>query len=79
MSELLQQMDFWHWWVIAAAFGLLALLRRSRTWLWPMLLAGLVGYLVLLQPGMFWYRQWMYFLLPSLLLSWLGRSRGKDD
>jgi membrane protein implicated in regulation of membrane protease activity len=75
MGGLLQRMDSWHWWLIALSLGLLALLLRRRILAWPALAALLVGCLVYMQPGMFWYQQWLYFLLPSAVLAWLGRSR----
>lgn len=74
MLDLLQQMDAVHWWVLTVTFVLIALLRRRRRWLWPGFIALLVGFLVFLQPGMFWYRQWLLFLAPSLLLMWLDRG-----
>lgn len=79
MLNLLQQMDTVHWWLLAGVLLILAAVRRSAAWLWPGLCATGVGYLVLIQPGMFWYRQWLFFLLPSLVLWWLNRSRNKTD
>lgn len=75
MADLLQQMDSWHWWLIALSLGLLALLLRRSLLIGPAVAAMLVGCLVFMQPGMFWYQQWLYFLLPSAVLAWLARGR----
>lgn len=75
MAELLQRMDAWHWWLISLVLLALALLIRRRWPVWPALSSSLVGYMVLIQPGMFWHRQWLYFLLPAIVLVWLDRRR----
>ena len=73
MAEWLQNMDFWHWWVIAIIFIVLEVFSPAAFFLWLGLSAGIVGVFMLIQPEMTWEWQLTLFALFSVVSTVLGR------
>ncbi len=65
--DWLQAMDYWHWWSLAIVFLVLEMLLSGVFFLWMAVAAGIVGALVLIQPGMFWQYQIAWFAAITLV------------
>ncbi len=63
----LQVMDYWHWWSLGIVFLIMEMLLSGVFFLWMAVAAGIVGVLVLLQPGMFWRYQFLWFAVITLV------------
>lgn len=61
------QMDHWHWWIVAVVLLILEVVSPAFFFLWLAGAAGLVGALVLLFPDLGWKAQWLCFSGFSLL------------
>ena len=72
--EWLQAVDYWHWWVLAVVLVILEVLSPGVFFLWMGIAAGVVGFLVYLQPGMFWEYQILFFAVFSVVSIVLGRA-----
>jgi membrane protein implicated in regulation of membrane protease activity len=84
MADFLQSLDFWHWWLGGVVLVILEIFAPGIFLLWIGLSALAVGVLVWLNPGMFWYWQWLIFAGLSVgfaLLghSWFSRRSGSED
>ena len=73
MAEWLQNMDFWHWWVIGIVFVVLEVFSPAAFFLWLGLSAGIVGLFMLVQPEMTWEWQLTLFALFSVISTVAGR------
>ena len=74
MGDWLQNMDFWHWWVLGILFIVLEVFSPAAFFLWLGISAGIVGVFVLLDPGMFWEWQVLLFAVFSVVSTVLGRK-----
>ena len=59
--DWLQAVDYWHWWVLGVVLIVLEILSPAAFFLWLGISAGVVGLVVLFNPGMFWTQQWLLF------------------
>lgn len=57
----LQGIDYWHWWILGVFLVILEILSPGVFFLWMGVAAGLVGLLVMLQPGLDWEYQILAF------------------
>ena len=55
------EIEFGHWWVIAAALGALDMLARRGTFLWLGVTALIVGLVVFVLPDLSWQAQCLIF------------------
>ncbi|MEI7611232.1 MAG: NfeD family protein, partial [Rhodospirillaceae bacterium] len=55
------EIEFWHWWVIAAALGAVDMLARRGTFLWLGVTALIVGLVVFVLPDLSWQAQCLIF------------------
>lgn len=69
----IQWLDYWHWWLLGVALLTLEMFAPGVFFLWLGLAAGVVGALVLVQPGMFWHWQVLVFAVLSVALIVVGR------
>jgi hypothetical protein len=69
----MQWLDYWHWWLLGVALLTLEMFAPGVFFLWLGLAAGVVGALVLFQPGMFWHWQVLIFAVLSVALIVVGR------
>ncbi len=83
IAEFLNQLEFWHWWVLAAVLIVLEVLAPSTVLLWPGIAAAIVGVVLLISPDVGWQAQVLVFAVLSVvsLGVWMGllRSRFVDS
>jgi len=58
--------EFWYWWVAAAAFLVIEILLPGVFFLWLGFAAGIVGIVALIFPGMTWPYQVVIFAVLSV-------------
>ena len=73
MAEWLQNVDFWHWWMLAIVLVILEVFSPAAFFLWLGISAGIVGLFMLIQPEMTWEWQLTLFALFSVVSTVLGR------
>lgn len=59
--------DFWHWWILAAALIIVEILLPSFFALWLAIAAALTGFLLLIFPALGWEWQLLLFALFSVV------------
>ena len=64
--------EFWHWWVLAIAFGIAEVFLPGFVLIWLGVAAGTVGIVLLAVPALGWEYQLLLFAVVSVasLLSW---------
>ncbi|MFM1890992.1 MAG: hypothetical protein RLZ44_69 [Pseudomonadota bacterium] len=73
MDAWLQQLAYWHWWLLGVVLLLLEMFAPGVFFLWMGLAAGVVGVWLLLQPALGWQIQVLAFAVLSVGLAVLGR------
>ena len=73
MTVFLQQVEFWHWWVLGVVLLILEVFAPGAFFLWLALAAGIVGLVVMMIPAMAWEAQLLLFALLSVASFLLGR------
>lgn len=73
MNEFFQQIDFWHWWVLAVIFVVLEVFSPAAFFLWLGFAAGIVGLVVMLMPDLSWEIQLTLFAVFSVISTVVGR------
>lgn len=63
----LEQLDYWHWWILAAVLIILEVFAPGAFFLWLGIAAGVVGGLVYLSPAMTWEYQLLAFSVLSVV------------
>jgi len=63
----LSTVDYWHWLVLGVILVILEVLSPGAFFLWLAISAGIVGVLLLLNPGMAWEYQILAFALFSVV------------
>jgi membrane protein implicated in regulation of membrane protease activity len=63
----LEQLDYWHWWILAAALIILEVFAPGAFFLWLGIAAGVVGGLAYLAPAMSWEYQLLAFSVMSVV------------
>ena len=78
----MNELDFWHWWGIAAALGALDMLARRGDFLCAGVGALVVGLVLFFFPGLSWPGQLLVFagvgLVVVLVSRRLARRGGRD-
>lgn len=72
--EWLQQIDYWHWWVLAVALVILEVFSPGVFFLWMGIAAGVVGFAVMITPDLSWEYQVLIFAFFSVVSIAAGRS-----
>ena len=69
---ILEQLDYWHWWVIGIVLIMLELFVPGAFFLWMGIAAGLVGVVLLAAPEMGWQYQFIIFAIVSVfsIVAW---------
>ncbi|MEZ5815087.1 MAG: NfeD family protein [Alphaproteobacteria bacterium] len=62
----LEEMIYWHWWVLAGVFFILEVLSMSFFFLWIGVSAVLIGLLLLIAPDMAWQLQFSLWAAISV-------------
>lgn len=73
MMQWLQQVDFWHWWVLGVALIILEVFSPGVFFLWMGIAAGIVGLVVWQLPDLSWEYQILLFALFSVTSVIAGR------
>lgn len=76
--DLLSEIVFWHWWVLAGLLLIVEMSSPSYFFLWLGIAAAAVGFLVLVFPGMAFGIQFAAFGVLSIIAA-LGWRRQRDD
>jgi membrane protein implicated in regulation of membrane protease activity len=63
----LEQLDYWHWWILAAVLIILEVFAPGAFFLWLGIAAGVVGGLVYLSPATTWEYQLLAFSVLSVV------------
>lgn len=61
METLIQQVDYWHWWILAGILLLIEMLAPSFFFLWLSIAAAITGLVLLAVPELGWQYQLMVF------------------
>jgi len=64
MNEFLQNIEYWHWWVLGILLVLLEMFSPGVFMLWMGIAAFIVGIVVWADPTMIW--KWQIFLFTGL-------------
>jgi membrane protein implicated in regulation of membrane protease activity len=62
---ILEEMVFWHWWVLAFGFLVLEMIATAYFFLWLGAAAGVIGMVMLIMPELSWEAQWGVWALLS--------------
>lgn len=71
--EFTDQINYWHWWVLAVIFVVLEVFSPAAFFLWMGVAAGLVGFIVLAMPELAWEYQFLAFAIFSVASIVLSR------
>ena len=69
---MLQQLTYWHWYILAALLVILEVFAPGAFLLWIGIAAGVVGTVLYFAPGLSWEYQFILFALVSVgsILAW---------
>ena len=69
---ILEQAQFWHWWVAGVALVILEVFAPGFILMWLGVAAGVVGFALLAMPDLAWQYQWLTFavLAVSSVITW---------
>ena len=75
--ELLERIEFWHWWVFAAALITIEMFAPSTVFLWPAIAAAIVGFALLAIDNMGWQYQALVFAALTVIsiVAWRSYAR----
>jgi len=66
MAELFQNIDHWHWWILAVALVIFEMFAPGTFFMWMGISAAVVGTVVLIAPGIGWEYQVLVFAVLSV-------------
>ncbi len=77
--ELLTNLDYWHWWIIAIVLIILELFAPGAFMLWIGISAAIVGLLLAIFPAMSWEIQFILFAVFSIasIFAWRRYDKAK--
>ncbi|HEV8391920.1 MAG TPA: NfeD family protein [Dongiaceae bacterium] len=80
----LSDMQFWHWWILAALFAGIEILAPGVFFIWLGAAAALTGLIALVIPSLGWEIEALIFAVLAVVTvvfwrSYLKKSKGKDD
>ncbi len=67
MNEILDGIEFWHWWVLAALLMAIEVLAPTTVFLWTGISAAAVGVVILVADGIGWQTQVLMFSVLSVV------------
>lgn len=70
---ILEQLTFWHWWVLGLALLILELFAPAAYFIWFGASAAVIGVLLLLFPFLTWQTQLFIFAVLSVVAVLAGR------
>ncbi|MCG8360824.1 MAG: NfeD family protein [Kiloniellales bacterium] len=74
---ILEQIEFWHWWVAAILFIVIEVFAPGAIFLWMGVAAGVVGAALLAVPATGWEIQFLVFAVLSVgsVIGWRAYQR----
>ena len=77
--ELLERIEFWHWWVFALALITIEVFAPSAVFLWPAIAAAIVGIALLAIDNMGWQYQALLFAALTVIsiVAWRAYARNR--
>lgn len=81
LSELIQELTYWHWWIAAGVLMILEMMAPGAFFLWLGISAALLGVIVLVIPGMSWEIQLILFGIFSVaaIFLWVRFKKGRPS
>jgi len=67
MNELLSELNYWHWWILAVVLVVLEMFAPGVIFLWIGIAAAIMGAITLLFTGMTWEIQLFIFSILSVV------------
>lgn len=64
---MLEELSYWHWWILAAALIILEMFAPGAFFLWLGISAAVVGLIILILPAMSWEYQLLLFSVLSVI------------
>lgn len=74
MTALLENLVFWHWWVLGLALLVLEIMMPGTFFLWLAVAAGITGLVMLVFPGMGWELELVVFAVLAVASVLIGRA-----
>ncbi|HIO93515.1 MAG TPA: NfeD family protein [Leucothrix mucor] len=74
MSDFLNQLSYWHWWIFAVVLIILEIFSPAAFFIWLGVAGGVTGLVLLIAPEISWPVQFIIFSVFSIVAVWLGRS-----
>ena len=71
---LLEQIVFWHWWVLGIALVVLEIFAPGFIFFWLGIAAGVVGLVLIPAPDLAWQMQLLLFAIVSVVSIYAWRS-----
>ncbi len=77
MNEILNGIEFWHWWVLAALLMAIEVFAPTTVFLWTGISAATVGVVVVVADGIGWQTQVLLFSVLSVVsvIAWRQWAR----
>ncbi len=73
MVEFLDNIEFWHWWMAAAAFLILEMFAPGAIFLWVAVSSAVIGTALLAIPDMGWELQFLIWGVLAVISALVGR------
>lgn len=74
MTTLLENLVFWHWWVLGLALLVLEIAAPGTFFLWLAIAAGITGFVMLAFPAMGWELELVVFAVLAVASVLIGRA-----
>lgn len=74
MMEFLNTLEFWHWWIAAAAFLILEMFAPGVVFIWMGIAASIVGATLFAIPDLAWELQFSIWGILAVLSAIVGRN-----
>ncbi len=78
---MMDQIGYWHWWILALVLLIVEMLAPSTMFLWMGIAAGIVGFSLLLIPDLAWEYQLLIFAVFSLasIVLWITFFKNRTE
>ena len=73
MSGFLATLQFWHWWILAAALAAIEAVAPGLFFIWFGAAAAIVGLAALILPGLGWEAEIILFAILAVVAVFVGR------
>ena len=73
MNELMNELSYWHWWILAVALIVLEMFAPGVLFLWLGIAAAIMGFITLIFSNISWEMQLFIFSILSVISVVAGR------